>query len=116
VRGLDLSSSLVLGKTNATDGIGYSKVLGAGGGSDEGAPALPGDDEAALAQDLHRVPHCLIGDAVLLRERALGWQLVLDLADFDPARDVVRYLDIGEVGPERVNNRHVVNVDALLAA
>ena len=77
------------------------------GGSDERSAALAGDDQAALAQYLHRVPDSLVGDAVLLSQRALGRQLVLDLAYFDPGRDLVSDLDVGEVGTQRVYHRHV---------
>ena len=76
-------------------------------GSDESAATLAGDDQPALAQNLHGVPDSLVGHAVLLREGALGGQLVLDLAYFDPGRDVVGDLDVGEVGAERVYHRHV---------
>ena len=78
-----------------------------GGGSDERAAALAGDDQAPLAQYLHRVPDSLVGDAVFLSQGALGRQLVLDLTKFDPGRDVVSDLDVGEVGTQRVYHRHV---------
>ncbi len=86
------------------------------GWRDEGAAALAGDDQPALAQNLHRVPDRLVRDAVLLSQSALGRELVLDLADFDPGREMVGDLDIREVGTEWIYHRHMVNVGALLAA
>jgi hypothetical protein len=74
---------------------------------DKSAAALAGDDQAPLTENLHRVPHGLVGNAVLLRKRALGRKLVLDLADLDPGRDVISDLDVGEVGTQRVYHRHV---------
>ena len=64
----------------------------------ERAPALPGDDQAALPEHLHGVPHRLVGDPVLLGQVPLGRQPMHDLAGFDPHLDVVRHLHIGEVG------------------
>jgi len=100
----------------------YSKLISrvasglASRGCDEGAPALAGDDQAALTQNLHRVPDGLVSDAILLRQGALGWKLVADLADLDPRRDVIGHLDISEVGAEWVYHWHVINVGTLLAA
>ena len=91
-------------------------LLAARGGSYEGAAALAGDDEAALAQHLHGVPDGLVGNAVLFRQGALRRQLVADLADFDPGRDVIGDLDVGEVWAEWIDLGHVINVDTLLAA
>jgi hypothetical protein len=76
------------------------------GGRDKRAAALAGDDQASLTEYLHRVPHGLVGNAVLLREGTFGGQLVLDLADLDPGRDVIGDLDVGEVGTQRVYHRH----------
>jgi len=77
---------------------------------------LPGDDQSALAKHLHRVANGLIRDAILFRQRALGGQLVADFADLDPRRDVIGDLNVGEVRPERVYHRHMINVGTLLAA
>ena len=77
------------------------------GGSDKRAAALAGDDQAPIAKHLHSVPDRLVGDAVLLRERALSGQLVLDLANLDPGRDVIGNLDVGEVGTQRVYSGHI---------
>jgi hypothetical protein len=89
---------------------------GAVGSDDEGSAALPGDDQAAVPQHLHGVPDRLVRDFVLLGQGALGGQLVGDLADLDPGRDVVGDLDVGEIRPERVYHRHVINVGTLVAA
>src|SRR5262249_30398621 len=83
----------------------------------EGAAALPGDDQASLAQYLHGVPDGLVGHAELLRERALGGQLVRELADLDSRGDDVGHLNIGGLIPaKRVDLAHLINVDALRAA
>ena len=96
----------------------WNPALGRVGGHrwcDERATALPGNDQPSLAQHLHRVPNRLVCDAVLLSKRALSRQLVLDLADLDPRRDVIRDLHVGKVRAKRVNDRHVINVGAPLA-
>src|SRR5215467_10828239 len=85
---------------------GLKRMLMLGGRSDERSAALPGDDQAAFPQDLHRVPDGLIRHAVLLSERSLSWEFVLDLAYLDPGGDVVRDLDIREVRTQRVYHRH----------
>src|ERR1017187_3501582 len=79
---------------------------------DERASALPGDDQPALAEDLHGVPHRLVGDAVLLGQIALGGQLVGDLTGLDAHGYGVRHLHIGEIGSERIYWRrtHVIKV------
>ena len=98
--------------TEVTAGCG----LAADFGRDERTAALAGDDQAALAEHLHGVPHRLVGHAVLLGKCALGRQLVADLADLDPCCDVVGHLDIREVRTERVYHGHVINVGTLRAA
>ena len=98
------------------DSSGGPEKLTAGCRSNERAPALPGNDEPAVAKHLHRMPDGLVGNAVFLGECALGGQFVADVADLYPGRYVVGYLDVGEVGAERIDLCHIVNVDALLAA
>src|ERR1039457_2024727 len=61
---------------------------------DERAPALPGDDQPALAENLHGMPDRLVGDAVLLGQVTLGGQLVGDLTSIDAHGDGVRHLHI----------------------
>src|SRR5262245_15694814 len=85
---------------------GLKRLLLLGDGSDERSAALPGDDQAALPQDLHRVPDGLIRHAVFFGQGALGRKLVLDLTQLDPGRDVVCDLDIREVRTQRVYHRH----------
>jgi len=96
---------------------GVLQALGLSGrGCDEGAAALACDDQSALPQDLHRVPDCLVRDAVLLCQGAFGRQLVADIAHLDPRGDVIGHLDVGEVRAEWIYHRHVINVGTLLAA
>ena len=58
----------------------------------------------------------LVCHLVLLSQRPLGRQLVLELADFDPGGNVISDLDISEVGSHRVDKWHLINVGSLLAA
>jgi hypothetical protein len=79
---------------------------------DERATALPGDDQPALAENLHGVPDRLVRDAILPGQIALGRQLVGDLASFDAHGDMVRHLHIGEISSQRIYRRrtHVIKV------
>ena len=72
-------------------------------GGDERAAALPGDDQPAVPQHLHGVPHGLVRDPVLLGQAALRRQLVGDLARLDPHRDAVRDLHVRKVRAERIH-------------
>jgi hypothetical protein len=86
----------------------------AGGWRDESAPALAGDNQAAIAQHLHRVPEGLVCDAVFFGQRSLRWQFVREFADLNPGRNAISHLHIGEIHvAERINQRHVLNVDSL---
>jgi hypothetical protein len=57
--------------------------------------AVDRDDNLAVAQYRHGVPHGGVGDPVLLGEAPLAGEFRRDLALFDPSLDVVRNLDIG---------------------
>jgi hypothetical protein len=85
-----------------------------GGRRDEGAAALAGDDQAALAQHFHGVSQSLVRDAVFLGKCPLRWQLVREFADLNSGRNTISHLHIGEIhATERINQRHVLNVDSL---
>jgi len=58
------------------------------------------------------MPDRLVGDAILPGQIPLGGQLVGDFASLDAHGDVVRHLDIGEIGSQRIYRRrtHVIKV------
>src|SRR5579863_2230734 len=66
----------------------------------KGPPAVDGDDDSALAQQRHCVPHRGIRDPVFLGEAPLAGEFTRDLAPGDPPLYVVRYLDIGIFSPK----------------
>ena len=70
-------------------------------------------DEALFAEDLHRVPHRDVGDSVFVRQCSFGRQLPSDLADPDPAGNVVGHLDVGMLTPEGIHRScwHMINID-----
>ena len=73
---------------------------------DEGAAALPGDDQPPLAQHLHGAAHRLVGDLVLVSQRPLGGQPHRELALGDALGDGVRHLQVAVVAVHLVNLRH----------
>jgi hypothetical protein len=66
-------------------------------------PAVNRDDNLAVAQYRHGVPHGGVGDSVLLGETALAGKLRRDLALFDPPLNVVRNLYIGIFRPKGID-------------
>ena len=70
-------------------------------------------DQALLTQDLHRVSHGDVGNAVFVRQCSLGGKLPGDLASLDPARNVVRHLDVGMLTSEGIDRScwHKINID-----
>ena len=74
---------------------------------------MDGHDQALLAEDLHRVPHGHVGNAVFVRERPFGGQLPGDLAGLDPAGNIVGDLDVCMLTPEGIHLtcRHMINID-----
>ena len=76
---------------------------GVAAGGDERAAALPGDDQPAVPQHLHGVPHGLVRDPVLLRQAALRRQLMGNLSRLDPHGDVVCDLHVRKVRAERIH-------------
>src|ERR1022692_221895 len=90
---------------HAPRGSGSAGLWSAVAGDDR-APARPGDDQPALAENLHGMPDRLVGDAVLLGQVTLGGQLVGDLTSIDAHGDGVRHLHIGEISSKRIHWRH----------
>jgi len=78
----------------------------------EGSPAVDGDDDSALAQQRHRMPHGGVRDPVFLGEAPLAGKFPRDLALGDPPLDVRRYLDIGIFSPKGINRTrgHKINI------
>jgi hypothetical protein len=78
----------------------------------EGAPAVDGDDDPALAQQRHCVPDGGVGDPVFLGEAPLAGEFPRDLALGDPPLHVVRDLDIGIFSPKGINRTrgHKINL------
>lgn len=83
----------------------------------ERAPPVNGDDQASLAQDLHGVPDCRVGDAVLLGKTTFAREFRGDLALRDATCDVVSYLDIRILRPIRINRTrwHRITIECSLS-
>ena len=85
-------------------------MAGVGGRGNEGSPALPSDDEAALAQEVHGVAEGLVRDSVLAGEIPLPGQLVSELAVVDAGGDGLGYLEVGRFrADEGVDLTHAVS-------
>ena len=65
--------------------------------------AMDRDDNLAVAQYRHGVPHGGVGDAVLFGEAPLAAELRRDLTRRDPPVDIVRNLRIGIFRRKRIN-------------
>jgi hypothetical protein len=78
-----------------------------GAGCDEGAAALPGDNQAALAQDLHRVPDGLVSDSEICGKLALGRQPAGDRAAGDARSHGVRDLAVGGLPSGSIVNMRI---------
>lgn len=61
------------------------------------------DDDPALAQYSHSVPHSRVSDAILLGEASLAGKLRRDLALRDPPLDIVRNLHIRVFRPKGID-------------
>jgi hypothetical protein len=59
---------------------------------------LPGDDDAAVAQDADAVAEGLVGDAVVAGEVSLGGEQVGELASLDAGLECVGDLEVGGLG------------------
>lgn len=68
-----------------------------------GAPAVDGDDDPALAQYRHGMPHRSVGDAVFFGEAPLAGEFRRDLTFCDPPLHIVRYLHIGIFRPKGID-------------
>jgi hypothetical protein len=81
----------------------------------ERSPAVDGDDDVALPEDLHRVADGHVGNPVLSGKVSFGGQLPSDFASADPALYVVGDLGVGVFGPVGVNlpRWHKTMVDLL---
>ena len=56
----------------------------------------------------------LVRDAVFFGKCSLCWQFVSEFADLNSGRKAISHLHIGEIqAAERINQRHVLNVDRL---
>jgi len=88
------------------------------GRGDERAAPVNGDDHAAIAQDLHRMPDGCVGNSIFLGKRAFAGELDGELASLDPSGDVVGDLKVAVVARIRVHRpgRHAENIDAFQAA
>jgi hypothetical protein len=78
---------------------------------------MRGDDDPALAQYCHRVPHGGVRDPVLVGETPLAGELGCDLALGDPPLDIVCDLDIGILSPKGINRTsgHVITIGCSLS-
>jgi hypothetical protein len=78
----------------------------------ESAPALPGDDQPALAENFHGPPDRLVGAAILGREITLAGQLVGELANLDAQRDISRDLHVRKFMLTRIHRlrAHMIKV------
>ena len=78
---------------------------------------MDGDDDSALAQQRHRVPHGGVRDSVFFGEAPLAGKFPRDLALGDPPLDVLRYLDIGIFSPKGINRTrgHKINIGCSLS-
>ena len=83
----------------------------------EGSPAVDGDDDSALAQQRHCVPHRGVRDPVFLGEAPLAGEFPRDLALGDPPLDVVRYLNVGIFSSKGINRTrgHKINIGCSLS-
>ena len=75
------------------------------------------DDDSAVAQQCHRVPHGGVGDPVLFGKAPLTGELRRDLALCDPSLDVVRDLNIGIFRPKGINRTmsHITTIGCSLS-